>query len=482
MVTIQVGLLTSRILNLYDVKVKRQLDDRLSYIIEGVEFMPAYQNGWDGRIRLFNAYQCSFSTGLLNKVCSILTQNNIAYTIQDTRVRPPAMPAIPTNTILRQDQEDVVKTCIEKGRGIISLPTGWGKSFSQIDLVCKLNLPTVIVVHKLDIMQQFIKWFKKRAGIDVGQIGNGIVDIKPITVVMIQTLANFLSIKSKEIKAEKVDMTKYNDVMNACKNAQVVITDELHCMLEGSVWSKVFNKFPNAYYRLGFSATPYKSLSGELHSEAIYGPIIAHESYMNCVNKGYLTRPEVIIYRYKQQGLPYGTRYQQAYKEKIVENEDRNFVICQLALKYWQAGKKVFISITHINHGKLLKQMLEIAVGKKNVIFADGSTSLEKRQEAIESFEQGGKILISSSIFETGVNIQSMDVLINAKCSLSKTVFLQTIGRCLRLSPGKTKATIIDIQDTNIKYFAYHGRARLGMIQDCEFDYKFVDSIDEVVV
>ena len=160
MVTIQVGLLASRILNLYDAKVKRQLDDRLSYIIEGVEFMPAYQNGWDGRIRLFNAYQCSFSTGLLSKVCDILTQNNIAYTIQDNRIRPPAMQAIPTNTTLRPDQQAVVQTCMEMGRGIISLPTGWGKSFSQIDLVCKLNLPTVIVVHKLDIMQQFINWFK----------------------------------------------------------------------------------------------------------------------------------------------------------------------------------------------------------------------------------------------------------------------------------------------------------------------------------
>jgi superfamily II DNA or RNA helicase len=481
MITIEVGLVTSRIVGLYDASIKRQLDLNLSYVIEGVEFMPAYQNGWDGRIRLFNSYQCSFSTGLLDKVCSILTKNNVAYIIKDTRIRPAVMPAIPTNTILRSDQENVVKTCIEKGRGIIALPTGWGKSFSQIDLVCKLNLPTVIVVHKLDIMQQFIDWFKDRAGIEVGQIGNGIIEPKHITVAMVQTLANYFSIKSKDIKAEKVDMTKYNSVMNMCINAQVVITDEMHCMTDGAVWSKVFNKFSKAYYRLGFSATPYKSLSGELQSEAIYGPIIAKESYMDCIKKGYLTKPEVLVYRYKQQGLPYGTRYQQAYKEKIVENEDRNFVICQLVLKYFNAGKKVFIPVTHINHGKLLKQMLETVVGD-NVIFLEGCKSLKDRQQGMKNFENGGKILLGTSILNEGVNIKSMDVLINARCSLSQSMFIQTIGRCLRLSPGKTKAVIIDIQDQNIKYFAYHGRARLGMIQDCEFDYKFIDNVDEVII
>ena len=120
--------------------------------------------------------------------------------------------------------------------------------------------------------------------------------------------------------------------------------------------------------------------------------------------------------------------------------------------------------------------MLETVVGKDKVIFAEGSTSLEKRQEAIKKFEQGGVILLSSSIFNEGVNIKSMDVLINARCSLSQTTFLQTIGRCLRLAPGKKVATIIDIQDQNVKYFAYHGRARLEILQDCDFDIKFIDA------
>ena len=130
------------------------------------------------------------------------------------RVKPQAQQPIPTNTTLRQDQEDVVNTCINKVRGIVALPTGWGKSFSQIELVCRLNLPTVIVVHKLDIMQQFINWFKKRAGIDVGQVGNGVIEPKRITVAMIQTLANAFKIKSKEIKSEVIDMKGYSNIYN----------------------------------------------------------------------------------------------------------------------------------------------------------------------------------------------------------------------------------------------------------------------------
>ena len=477
MVTIQVTNLSSRIFGFLDYKISRMIDKQLSYQVEGVEFIPAVMEGrWDGITHLFNTRTNSFSTGLLDRVCSILDQNNIQYQVQDLRVRPQVQQPIPTNTTLRQDQEDVVNTCINSIRGIVALPTGWGKSFSQIELVCRLNLPTVIVVHKLDIMQQFIDWFKDRAGIDVGQVGNGIIEPKRITVAMIQTLANAFKIKSKEIKSEVIDMKGYSNIYSMCTQAQVLITDELHCMTDGNVWSKVFARFPNTYYRWGFSATPYKRLSGELLSGSIYGPIIAKESYLDCIKKGYLTKPEVLIYRYKQQGLPWGVKYQQAYKERIVENEDRNLLICKIALDYFNKGKKTFIAVTHINHGRLLKQMLETVVGKGNVIFAEGSTSLEKRQEGIKDFENGGKILIATSIYNEGVNIKSMDVLINARCSLSQTTFLQTLGRCLRLATGKDIATIIDIQDQNVKYFAYHGRARLEILQDCEFDIKFVDA------
>lgn len=484
MVTIQVANLMSRITGVYDWNIHKLLDRQLSYQVEGVEFIPSVQNGfWDGIVHLYSTRTFTFSTGLLSKVCDILTKNNIPYTINDTRVKPVLGQPIPTNTKLRKDQEDVVKICMEKARGIVALPTGWGKSFSQIDLVCRLNLPTVIVVHKLDIMQQFIDWFKERAGIEVGQIGNGIIEPKRITIAMIQTLANAFKIKSKEIKSEVIDMKGYSNIYSMCTQAQMVIADEAHNFNDGNIWRNVFNKFTGAYFRLGFTATPRKSLSGELLSQSIFGPIISSTSYTDCVNAGYLTKPEVYVFNYKQQGLPYGTNYQQAYKERIVENEDRNFLICQLALKYYQADKRVCIFVTHINHGKLLKQMLETVVGKGQVVFIEGAVKLEKRQEAIKAMEEGKlRLVIGSNCITEGVNIKSMDCLISARCGMSRVVFLQTIGRALRLFPGKDKATIIDIQDTGVKYFAYQARERLMLLNDLEFNIKIVNNVDAVVV
>lgn len=127
MVTINVGILNCQIVGLYDWNVLKNLDRKLSYQVEGVEFIPSYIEGrWDGCIRLFNTRNKTFSTGLLNKVCSILDQCNIQYTINDLRKRPQLQTPIPINTKLRKDQEDVVRTLIAKGRGIAALPTGWG--------------------------------------------------------------------------------------------------------------------------------------------------------------------------------------------------------------------------------------------------------------------------------------------------------------------------------------------------------------------
>ena len=67
-----------------------------------------------------------FSTGLLDKVCELLQQYNLQFNINDTRVKPAQQIPIPTNTVLRKDQEDVVNNLIGKVRGIAALPTGWG--------------------------------------------------------------------------------------------------------------------------------------------------------------------------------------------------------------------------------------------------------------------------------------------------------------------------------------------------------------------
>ena len=476
MVTIQVANLMSRVVGVYDWNIHKLLDRQLSYQVEGVEFIPSVQNGfWDGIVHLYSTKTFTFSTGLLSKVCDILAKNNIQYTINDTRIKPICGLSLPTNTNLRQDQEDVVKICMDKARGICMLPTGYGKSFLMVDLICRLNLPTVIIVHSLSIADQFVNDFKQRANIKIGYVGNGIVDIKPITVCMIQTLANAFKIKSKEFKSENINIADTQKIYNMCTDAQAVITDEMHAMLTGTNWSKIFNKFTNSYYRLGFSATPFKtkSISEQLVAESIYGPKIAEATYQECIDKGYIVKPDVIIYKYKQQGLPYGMKFQQAYKERIVENEDRNYNICKIAFEYFKQNKKVFITVTQLSHGKLLKKMLEEVIGKGNVIFAEGCVSTEKRQNGIRDFENGGKILIASKVFDCGLNINSMDVIINTRSNLSQTQVIQTMGRALRNSPGKNKAYIIDIYDTNVKYFAYHSRERLAIYEACGFNIEF---------
>lgn len=127
MITINVGNLNSKITGLLDWNINKVLDKSLSYQVEGVEFIPAVIEGrWDGIVHLYNIRTQMFSTGLLDKVCELLQQYNLQFNINDTRVKPAQQIPIPTNTVLRKDQEDVVNNLIGKVRGIAALPTGWG--------------------------------------------------------------------------------------------------------------------------------------------------------------------------------------------------------------------------------------------------------------------------------------------------------------------------------------------------------------------
>jgi superfamily II DNA or RNA helicase len=293
---------------------------------------------------------------------------------------------------------------------------------------------------------------------------------------MIQTLA--MTFKIAKFKDEAVDKTKYQLIFDTCKNAEVFIGDEIHSMVDGDIWNKVHAYFTNAIYRLGFSATPYQRLSTELLLEAAFGPIRIDISCSELIKKGFLTRPDVYVVKFKQPRLPGGTTYQEAYRDRISENEDRNLLITKIASKCWKNNLRVFVAITHLKQGKFLKQMLEKVIGDGSVVFIEGIMDVEKRQQAIKDMEYGKlRMVIGSRCMNEGVNIKSMQVLISARAGISKIEYIQTIGRALRLHPDKAKATIFDIQDYGCKYFGAHSMERMEvLLTEPEFNIKVIES------
>jgi len=185
------------------------LDRELSYMPVGYDRTDAYQRGeWDGRVRLLKQSRGGkswyFASGLLSRVTGVLDVFGVQYTVQKAQPRefdPQGFEWVSPLT-LRSYQQEVVDKVYSAGGGLISLPTGGGKTVIGLRLVQKFDVPTLIVCHTRELLYQWRDEIKLHLGVDAGLVGDGERDFQPITVAMLQTLGSM-------IRARELDRLEY---------------------------------------------------------------------------------------------------------------------------------------------------------------------------------------------------------------------------------------------------------------------------------
>lgn len=197
------------------------ISDEISYEVPNLHFiMQSYPN-WDGRIRLFNIsnakkrlYEAKFLTGLISRVIRIIHENTgILPTIKDIRKRP----GLNFNWewspefSLRDYQLPVVEECVRKGRGLIDVATGGGKTLIVAKIIQEIGVsPFIFYVLTKDLMYQTQARFEEyMPNLKCGIIGDGNCDIKDINIMTVQTAT--LAYGEKDLKKELLKIDGWGD-------------------------------------------------------------------------------------------------------------------------------------------------------------------------------------------------------------------------------------------------------------------------------
>ena len=101
-------------------------------------------------------------------------------------------------------------------------------------------------------------------------------------------------------------------------------------------------------------------------------------------------------------------------------------------------------------HGEPLFELINNSVkNNRKVFFVYGGVDTEDRERIrkITETEENAIIVASYGTFSTGINIRNLHNVIFASPSKSRVRNLQSIGRVLRKSEKKLKATLFDIAD-----------------------------------
>jgi len=140
------------------------------------------------------------------------------------------------------------------------------------------------------------------------------------------------------------------------------------------------------------------------------------------------------------------------------------------AIKETSQGKSVLILVKEVEHAKKLLEMADILGLEINFVWSETNKDERmKLKQALESKEK--KCIIASTVWKEGVNIRSLDCVINAAGGKSEIATLQGIGRGLRATTTKNKVIIKDFIDT-YKYLDHHTMMRLQVYVENKWEMR----------
>lgn len=466
-----------------DLAIFNKLKTFLSFRIAGVEYMPAYQNGWSGITYLINK-KGIFNSGLLCKVKMFLTDKSIAFEEEDRRKKIIANKEIDISDKLKSlgmiphdHQNRILESALASNKGIIRSCTGSGKTLAAALITAKLNKPTTIYVIGLDLLKQFHDLFSLLFDEPIGYIGNGVCKIERINIATIWTIGRALKIDKKKILSDdeeedekSVSESQYERISELLKSTKVHMFDESHVVATSTI-SEIY-KYIDPEYIYGFSGTPFRGDNTDLLVNGILGEQIINISASELIDKKLLAQPIIKFITVPRMNM-HDAAYQTAYKDYIVENDIRNNLIVESTKELVDKKYTVLVLFKQIKHGQILLDMMQDNNIKCEMLY--GEDNLDRRTEVKEMLEKNEiNVILASTIFDLGIDIPKLSGLVLCGSGKSSIRALQRIGRVIRRYPGKTMVAVVDFYD-QAKFLKKHSMDRCNVYKS-ENGFKIIQS------
>ncbi|MHA2093034.1 MAG: DEAD/DEAH box helicase [Candidatus Hodarchaeales archaeon] len=353
-------------------------------------------------------------------------------------------------------QQKIVDTLIDRTVGVIESPTGSGKSRALVNLIVHKKQPAIVLVHTIELANQMRDNINKLTDLNedqIGFIGDGNWNIKPITVALLQSM-------------HRLKDSTY-EFFN--KTFGLVICDEVHIVPAETFYS-VMDRL-NTKYKFGFSATPKRT---DGLTKAIFfaaGPKVLTVPYSDV--KDILLMPTIKTistnyyftmfnsneYTYMINDLSLDIERNKLILDKVQQYKGRQIaLLCARTSQVFYLTdqlKKMGFSVRYLtsNEPHPKKPGKERAMPKKD------------RQEVIKGLNDKSITIVVSTygLFSTGIDIPSLEVLFFCAPVTSEILIRQSAGRLMRKMIGKHKPEIIDFVDERIALlkFQYYNRKRV---------------------
>lgn len=365
-------------------------------------------------------------------------------------------------------------------KALVVAATGVGKTYlAAFDSIEAKKV--LFVAHREEIIKQAAISFRNvRKSDDIGFFYNNTKDNdKSMIFALVQTLGKDQYLNEEFFKKDYFDY---------------IIIDEFHHAVSGN-YRKIIDYF-TPKFMLGLTATPERLDSKDVFSICDYNTVYEIR-LSDAINKGYL-----VPFRYYgiyDETVNYDNvefrngKYDDKKLEEALMLNKRGKLILNHYKKY-KSDKALGFCTSRKHAEYMAKYFSENGISALAVYSGENGEYSENRNDALNKLTKGEiKVIFSVDMFNEGLDIPSIDMVMFLRPTQSPTVFLQQLGRGLRKYKDKKYLNVLDFignyKKADLLPFLLSGKtysrieAKKGIIneeeypEDCriDFDFRIID-------
>jgi len=333
-------------------------------------------------------------------------------------------------------------------RGVVVLPTGTGKTHLANLAIRAAERPSLVVTPTIDLMNQWYDELTLAFEAEVGLVGGGYNDVRPLTVTTYDSA--------------------YQNVDRLGNKFGLIVFDECH-HLPGPTYGQSA-RGAIAPFRLGLTATPERADNAHEHLDQLIGPIVYRREITQLrgqfladytIETLYADLSEEERYRYESARLQYREFLQSTGIDMRRPGAWGQFLFTAHRSAEGRAAYVAYreqrsLALAAPAKLKVLERLLERHNGDRVIIFTNDNatvytiarrflvpvithqTKTKERREVLLRFNSGAyPIVATSKVLNEGVNVPEASVAIILSGSGSVREHVQRLGRILRKSGDK---------------------------------------------
>lgn len=375
----------------------------------------------------------SLPRGFLSRLLKFLYEQDIKYEISFITPKFDDL-KIKSQIKLTSQQEQIVAAAMIEKQGVIVAPPGSGKTMMGMELIARHQKPALILVHRKQILDQWVERIQTYLNIPKSQIGRYSSSKKSvgkeITVGLLQSFA-----RSK-------DLGELRDKFGT------IIVDECHHIPAKTFRNVIAQLNPGFLY--GLTATPKRKHNDEQLIYVYIGYIIANMADFAADNKLSAQKKFKVVVHETSLNIPFNWKTDafDLVAKVISYDTGRNEVIIKDILEQVALKRKILVLSERKEHLKILELYLK---GQCETTIFTGDDSAASRTSKLGQIEAGHYqvLLATGQIFGEGMHVPNIEALIFAFPFAFEGKITQYVGRLMHSASPKV---LIDYHDKHIPF------------------------------